>query len=193
MPPLADPVDRRALWTGAPVVVWLLVGFVVGEQIGVEPWMVAGSALLVLALVARRLPWRSLPLAPAALVLALGTLAVAAASDLPLDRVFAVDGRPGEAAVFATAALGSNVINNLPATVVALPSLVAHPARVWALVLGVNLGPLLWTTGALSTLLWQSTLTRLGHRVRARRYAAVGWRVGLPAMVTALVVRLAVV
>jgi Na+/H+ antiporter NhaD/arsenite permease-like protein len=82
-------------------------------------------------------------------------------------------------------------MNNLPATVVSLPSLVAHPDRVWALLLGVNLGPLLWVTGALSTLLWQSTMARIGHPVSARRYAAVGWTVGVPALVGAFVIRLA--
>jgi arsenical pump membrane protein len=132
------------------------------------------------------------PLGPAVLALALGTLAVAAVPSLPVDRVFALDGRVGDVAVFGAAAAAANVVNNLPATVVALPSLDAHPDRAWALLLGVNLGPLLWVTGALSTLLWQSTLARLGHQVSARRYAAVGWRVGVPALAVALAVRLAI-
>ena len=76
-----------------------------------------------------------------------------------------------------------------PAVVVSLPALQEHPDRVWALLLGVNIGPTLWATGALSTLLWQSTMTRLGHPVNARRYAAIGWRVGIPALLTALAVR----
>jgi Na+/H+ antiporter NhaD/arsenite permease-like protein len=45
-------------------------------------------------------------------------------------------------------------------------------------------------TGALSTLLWQSTPDRLGRPVSARPYAVVGWRVGVPAIVVALAVRL---
>ena len=72
-----------------------------------------------------------------------------------------------------------------------LPSLGAHPDRVWALLLGVNIGPTLWVTGALSTLLWQSTMARLGHPVSRRRYAAMGVRIGLPALVAALAVHLA--
>ena len=59
-----------------------------------------------------------------------------------------------------------------------LEPLEAHPDRVWAVLLGVNLGPTLWVTGALSTLLWQSTMGNLGHPVRARHYARSGWRVG---------------
>ncbi len=189
-PGVVDEVDRSALVIGLPVVVWLLIGFTVGERLGAPAWTIAASALVVLIVITRRLPWRAVPIGPAVLALALGTLAVAAAPDLHLDRLFAVDGRAGEAAVFGAAALGANVMNNLPATVVSLPSLAAHPDRVWALLLGVNLGPLLWVTGALSTLLWQSTLSRLGHPVSARRYAAVGWTVGVPALVAAFVVRL---
>jgi arsenical pump membrane protein len=82
------------------------------------------------------------------------------------------------------------VVNNLPAPVVALPALDAHPERVWALLLGVNLGPLLCVTGAWSTLPWESTLRRLGHPVSAGRYASVGCRIGVPVLIVALAVRL---
>jgi arsenical pump membrane protein len=189
--PGGELVDPRALRIGIPVVVWLLVGFTVGERLGAPAWAVAALALVALALVTHRLPWRATPVGPAGLALALGTLAVAAAPDLHLDRLFAIQGRAGEAAVFGAAVVGANVVNNLPATVVSLPSLAAHPERAWALLLGVNLGPLLWVTGALSTLLWQSTLARLGHAVSARRYAFIGGSVALPALTVALVVRLA--
>jgi arsenical pump membrane protein len=163
--PAHEVPDRRAIRVGAPVVVWLLVGFTIGERLGVPAWAIAAGALAALVVVTHRVPWRAVPVEPAVLALALGTLAVAAAPSLHLDGLFALDGRAGEAAVFGAAVAGSNVINNLPATVVALPSLELHPDRAWALLLGVNLGPLLWVTGALSTLLWQSTMGRLGHPV----------------------------
>lgn len=98
----------------------------------------------------------------------------------------------GEIATTAVAALGSNVVNNLPMTVVFLEPLAVAPDRVWAVVIGVNLGPLLWATGALSTLLWQATMSELGAPVSARRYAGVGVRVGAPALVAAVVVSLLV-
>ena len=188
--PAPEVVDRRALTIGLPIVAWLLVGFTVGERTGAPAWLIAAVALVMVTVVSGRLPWRTVPVGPAALALALGCLAVAAAPDLHLDELFAIGGRQGEAAVFGAAAVGANVMNNLPATVVSLPSLAASPERAWALLLGVNLGPLLWVTGALSTLLWQSTLARLGHPVGARRYATVGWAVGVPALVVALLVRL---
>jgi arsenical pump membrane protein len=188
-----DVVDADAVRIGIPVVVWLLVGFTVGERAGVPAWLVAAVALAGLATVTRRLPWRSVPAGPAVLALGLGTLAIAAAPALRVDRLFELDGRGGEAAVFGAGVAGANVMNNLPATVVALPALELHPERAWALLLGVNLGPLLWVTGALSTLLWQSTMGRLGHHISARRYVAVGWRVGVPALLVALAVRLVMV
>ena len=107
--------------------------------------------------------------------------AVAAAPGLHIDRLLGLDGLGGEVATFGGAVLGANLMNNLPAVVVSLPALQEHPDRVWAVLLGVNIGPTLWATGALSTLLWQSTMSRLGHPVSARRYASIGWRIGIPA------------
>jgi Na+/H+ antiporter NhaD/arsenite permease-like protein len=65
---------------------------------------------------------------------------------------------------------------------VGMPELEVHSHRLWAVLLGVNLGPTLWVTGALSTLLWQSTMARLGHAVSARTYARFGARVGVPVL-----------
>ena len=40
-PPIVRPIDRRALTIGTLVVAGLLVGFVFGGLVGIEPWMVA--------------------------------------------------------------------------------------------------------------------------------------------------------
>ena len=170
-PATREEPDRRAMLVGGLVVAWLLIGFTVGDRLGVPAWVIAGVALAATMVTAGAVPWRSVPLAPAILALALGTLAVAAAGSFQLERVLAVDGRPGEVATFLTAAVGANAVNNLPMVLVLLEPLEAHPGRVWAVLLGVNLGPTLWVTGALSTLLWQSTMAGLGHPVSARRYA----------------------
>ena len=156
-------------------------------------WVVAGLALAFLVLLTRRVPWQHVPVGAAALALSLGTLALGAAPALGLDRVLGVPGAGGETLTFGVAALGANLVNNLPALLVSLPMLDLHPDRVWAVLLGVNIGPTLWVTGALSTLLWQATMDRLDLPVSNRRYAAVGVRVGLPALAVALVVHLALV
>jgi arsenical pump membrane protein len=189
--PVREPVDGSALRVGAPVVGFLLLGFTAGDALGVPAWVVAAVALAWMCVVTRSLPWRHVPVHAIVLVLALGTLALGAAQSIDVERVLTVAGLPGEALAFAAMVIGANAVNNLPAVLVSLPTLDAHPARVWAVLLGANLGPTLWVTGALSTLLWQSTMTRLGQPVSARRYATVGARIGAPVLVAALAVHLA--
>jgi len=66
--------DRRALVVGGLVVASLLVAFVAGPAVGIAPWEAALVADLVLVLVLRSLPWRSVPVATAAAVAVLGVL-----------------------------------------------------------------------------------------------------------------------
>ncbi len=190
--PAPEVVDRRALRIGAPVVAFLLLGFTVGDALGIPAWVVAAIALAFLSARTRQFPWRHVPLGAVALALALGTLALGAAQAVDVDRVLSVPGAPGQALTFGVTVLAANAVNNLPAVLVALPGLGAHPDKMWAVLLGANIGPTLWVTGALSTLLWQSTMTRLGQPVSNRRYAAMGVRIGLPALAAALVVHLVV-
>lgn len=184
-----EPVDRASLRIGIPVVVWLIVGFTFGHGAGVPPWTVAGAALVVLTVLRGHVPWRAVPVAAIGIALGLGVVAAGAAAHLPVDDLLAIDGARGEVATFGAFALGANAINNLPALLLALPALEEQPHRLWAVLLGVNLGPTLWVTGALSTLLWQSTMARLGHVVTARTYARFGVRVGVPVLVAVGVCR----
>jgi arsenical pump membrane protein len=58
------------------------------------------------------------------------------------------------------AAALSNVVNNLPATLMLLGALgpAPHPGLVLAALLGVNIGPNLTYVGSLATLLWRRVL-----------------------------------
>src|SRR4051812_11205068 len=187
------PADREALRIGLPVVVWLLVGFTIGERLGLAAWMAAAIALVWLCLSRRAAPWRSIPYGAAFLAIGLGVLATSASAHLPIARLLSVGGAPGERARIGAFALGANAVNTLPAVLLALPPLQAHPDRVWAVLLGVNIGPTLWITGALSTLLWQATMARLGHPVSARRYVRTAALVGGAALVAAAWVHVALV
>lgn len=186
---LAASGGARPLVIGGVATAWLLVGFTAGEHLGVPAFAVAGAALVALAALTRSRPWRQVAFGPAVLALGLAVMAIAAAPELRPERLLSHDGPGGEVLAISGSALGATVMNNLPTTVVALPALETHPDRIWAVLLGVNLGPVLWMTGALSTLLWQACLRGLGARVGAVHYARVGWRVGLPALVAATVVR----
>ena len=185
----ADAVDPAALRVGYPVVAWLLIGFVAGGQIGVPEWAVVAVALVALAVRQRSLPWRDVPVQAAVLAVGLGVLATAAAHHLPVEQLLSIRGIPGKLATVGVMAVSSNAINNLPALLVTLPGLDAHHDQIWSVLLGVNLGPTLWVTGALSTLLWQATMRRLGHPVSAIRYARTAVRVGAPAIIAAAAIQ----
>ena len=84
-------------------------------------------------------------------------------------------------AVASAAALGSNVLNNLPAMLLALDamgSLVSGgqlaPAAVYATVIGTGVGPNLTIVGSLATLIWLSVVRGKGVEVTARDFLKVG-------------------
>ncbi len=87
----------------------------------------------------------------------------------------------GRLRAFGFGAIGSDATNNLPAILAGSASL--HDTnQVWALLAGTNLAPILVISGSLSGLLWRDTAGRFGVHVSARRYTAVGLRVGLVAV-----------
>lgn len=67
----------------------------------------------------------------------------------------------------------ANVVNNLPATVLAAPLATDHD-RAYALLVGVDAGPNLLLTGSLATLLWLAIARERDAAVSAWRFLAVG-------------------
>jgi arsenical pump membrane protein len=182
-----DPVPAGALARGLPVVVLVVAGFTVGDALGIPAWAVAAVADLVLVVLVRRTPWRALPVGAAALAALLGILVAAASSDLEVGRILG-DGDGGLASLRTVAAetLGANAVNNLPALLLAMPAVASGPPdQIWALLVGVNIGPVLLVSGSLSGLLWLDTARRLEVAVDARTYTRAGLRVGLPALAAA--------
>jgi len=93
----------------------------------------------------------------------------------------------------AVVALTSNLINNLPAGLIAGASLVqAHaPERTAdAVLIGVDLGPNLSVTGSLATILWLSAIRREGQDVGFWRFLRLGALIMPAALVPALAARL---
>ena len=87
------------------------------------------------------------------------------------------------------AALASNLINNLPAGLIAgsVGQIADLPAQTaGALLIGVDLGPNLSITGSLATLLWLIAVRREGQHVGARRFLKLGAWVMPPALLGAL-------
>jgi len=98
------------------------------------------------------------------------------------------------AAVLA-AAVGANLVNNVPATLIQLAAIDSLPAEAprallaYGTIVGADLGPNLTTVGSLATVLWLLILRRRGLEVTATDY----FRVGLattPAMLVAAAVAL---
>ena len=88
-----------------------------------------------------------------------------------------------------TGALGSNVVNNLPAYLLAEP-LAGTPERMAALLVGVNAGPLVAPWASLATLLWHDRLVRMNVLVKWKGYALSGLIVA-PLTIVAAVAALA--
>jgi len=90
------------------------------------------------------------------------------------------------------AALGANLINNLPMALIAASTVAAAPAApsthqdlAAAVLLGVDLGPNLTIVGSLSTMLWLLLLRRRGLDVSGLEYLRVGALLLPPALLAA--------
>jgi arsenical pump membrane protein len=174
--------DRRPLLVGGAVVLLVLIGFVAARSLGLDEWEVALAADLVLVAVVRGVPWRSLPIDTALVAGALAVVAAAVATHLAVGDLFGRSDLAGLAQTAGVSALLANLVNNLPALIVTLPTIGPHPtASLWAVLIGVNMGPVLLATGTLASLLWLATLRRLDVEVSAFDVTRVGIRVGLPA------------
>jgi len=188
--------DRVLLWASG-VTVSLVIPLLVS---GLPVWLPAVAAALVLAgfFLVRRPSMLRFSLLPWQLVLlAAGLfLVVEAGHALGLATVLAAISGDGEGPVellrlAGTGLVGANLVNNLPAYL-ALEPVAGSPVRIAALLIGVNVGPLITPWASLATLLWHERLKALGVEISWRRYAVLGLVVA-PVTVAAATVALAFV
>ncbi|MCT9870309.1 SLC13 family permease [Paenarthrobacter aurescens] len=194
MPSTTAVPDKVLLVASAVVLVLLLPALVSGVAI----WIPAAAAAVILAVVfaIRRprvlnvalIPW-SLLLFTCGLFLVVEATQYLGASVL-LGEVAGQGGGFVELLRLAmTGALGSNVVNNLPAYLLAEP-LAGSPERMAALLVGVNAGPLITPWASLATLLWHERLVRMNVLVKWQGYAVFGLIVA-PLTIVAAVAALA--
>jgi arsenical pump membrane protein len=168
------------------------------------PTAIAGSLTAVTVLIRERkwpwsivkdIPWGVLPLVAGLFVLveALGKTGL-------IDSIAALlrDGEQHAAPLTAALsgfaiALVSNVINNLPAGLMAASAV--HTAQAGehvtrAILIGVDLGPNLSVTGSLATILWLGALRREGLVVGFGAFLKIGAIVMPPALILAIVAAL---
>ncbi|VWC00015.1 arsenic transporter [Burkholderia latens] len=203
VPPLA-PGGRIALAGIAATAAALMGVSVLDRPLGL-PTAVAGAVTAACVLwrdrgacgpMLRAISWSVLPLVAGLFVLVEAldrTGAVHALADA-LRALTAGGAARAAAASGAAVALASNLVNNLPAGLVASATAgVAHSPQpvIDALLIGVDLGPNLSVTGSLATILWLAAIRREGQQVSAGKFLAIGACVMLPALAAALAVRLA--
>jgi Na+/H+ antiporter NhaD/arsenite permease-like protein len=187
--------DDRVLLVASGATVAILVPLLVS---GLPVWIPSLAAALVLGgfFAVRRpavlrfglLPW------PLVLLAAGLFLVVAAAHSLGAGMVLAAVSGTGAGPLdllrlSATGALGSNLVNNLPAYL-ALEPVAGSPARIAALLVGVNAGSLITPWASLATLLWHGRLKSLDVTISWPRYFLLGL-VAAPITVAAATLALA--
>ena len=150
------------------------------------PVLALGLVLAIGQMRRSRLGWREA--LKAASVVPLSGLFVIAVGLGTLARLWGAPGRlMASAGPWATAWIGAGVaslVNNLPAAVMLSSRPPAHPH---ALLVGLDLGPNLVVTGALSAILWMRVARSEGANVSAGRYSKIGLILVPVSMVAALV------
>ncbi|WP_394248131.1 SLC13 family permease [Arthrobacter pityocampae] len=184
--------DSVLLRCGYVVLALLLPALVSGVPVALSATL-AAVVLAVLFAVRRRdaLTVRLIPVNPLVIALSLFVL-VTAAHAQGLDDFLTPAAGTGEGfadllQLTAAGAVGANAVNNLPAYL-ALEPTAGSPVRLAAVLIGVNLGPLVTPWGSLATLLWAERLRSLGLRIRWVPFALAGLLVTLPMLPAAVAV-----
>lgn len=181
----------------------LLLVSALDRPLGLPTALAGVATTLAVAMLARRSPlgvvrdvsWSVLPLVAGLFVLveALDRTGVIGMIAATLRDAATAD--PARAAVTSGTilAFGSNLVNNLPAGLIASTAVVqAHPPRlvVDMLLIAVDLGPNLSITGSLATILWLQAIRREGEDVDFLRFLKVGAVTMIPALAAAFAARL---
>lgn len=145
----------------------------------------------------REISWSVLPLVASLFILveAINRAGALTAMEHALQAAAQRPAAWGSLAVGCMVGVGSNVVNNLPLGLFAGAALMSgHFARAWSsvIMIGVDLGPNLSTTGSLATILWLIALRREGVEVSGWQFLKTGLVVMPPALLLAICARLAI-
>jgi len=192
VPAGGQPSDRVLFWGAAGVLLLLMPLLALTHDVWI-PATVAAVSLIVLFGIRRRhvlrlslVPWQAIGLAGALFVV----VETAHANGL-LDflSVLATSGHaPVELLrLSAAGALAANGVNNLPAYLILEPA-AGDPVALMALLIGVNLGPLITPWASLATLLWHHRVVSLGVEIRWGGLMLWGAIVAVPTVLVATLV-----
>jgi arsenical pump membrane protein len=201
--------NRTYFLVSVSVLVVVLVGYFLAPIVGLEPYVIAfaGSGLLVIAgaatgrvriRTAGELSWDLFPFVVGLFVAVQGleNLGIVGVASQLLAHM-----KPGSPEnLLATAgatALASNIMNNLPAALIARSVLLAshaHAGTVLAALVGADVGPMIIPFGSLATMLVLALARREGEEVRTRELVMLGlWAVPLIVVATAIALALNIV
>lgn len=201
-PPLSTAARAALVGLGLTAVVLLIVS-ALDFHLGMPTAIMGALTTAVVLVIARDSPWetvKGVSWSVLPLVAGLFVLVEALAATGVIAELARVVANGVETSAIATAwisggliAVGSNMINNLPAGLVASSTAgLAHAPQnvVDALLIGVDLGPNLSVTGSLATILWLTAIRREGESVGFFRFLKLGVIVMPPALLLALGARL---
>ncbi len=178
----------------------LLAASAFDRPLGLPTFLCGLGATLAVLAIGRRAPWPMLrevawgvlPLVAGLFILVEAVERTGALHTMValLRESAATAPRQTALAAGAAVALLSNLMNNLPAGLLAA-TIIGHgadlPLQVIAgLAIGVDLGPNLSITGSLATILWLIALRREGETISAWRFIKIGIVVMPPALIAAL-------
>lgn len=187
-----DPSDRVLFWAASGILLLLMPLLAVTHDVWI-PATVAALVLIVVFGIRRRhvlrlslVPWQAIGLA-AALFVVVET--AHANGILDFLSVLAASGHaPAELLrLSAAGALAANGVNNLPAYLILEPT-AGDPVALMALLIGVNLGPLITPWASLATLLWHHRVVSLGVEIRWGSLMLWGAIVAVPTVLVATLV-----
>jgi len=183
----------------------LLVVSALNQQLGLPTCLLGGLTTLIVLARKREAPWATLrgvswaviPLVAGLFVMVEAIERTGLTSALAeMLNAASHASTPGAAAgAGGVLALVSNVMNNLPAGLIASTAIAeAHPPQkvVNALLIGVDLGPNLSITGSLATILWLTAIRREGETVGFWRFLKLGALVTPPALILAIAIQVVV-
>jgi arsenical pump membrane protein len=209
LPEAASVVPNRAyFFVSVTVLTVVLVGYFLAPIVGLEPYVMAfaGSGVLVIAgtatgrvriRTAGELSWDLFPFVVGLFIAVQGleNLGIVGVASEWLARM--KPGSPeGLLAMAGASALASNIMNNLPAALIARSVLLgshAHTGTVLAALVGADVGPMITPFGSLATMLVLALARREGEEVRTREFVTLGlWAVPLIVVATALALALSI-
>lgn len=158
--------------------------FVAGVLVNVPLHVIAPAcaAVLLIAYAARRrsrldrtvVPWRLLLLVPG-LFLVVGTIGAHGLDEVMRTLIGDDDGTGGAFRAAIAGKLTANLVNNLPAYLAGETAVVGSPQdHVLALLVGVNVGPVVTPWASLATILWFERCRAWGVRVPMRTFVVTG-------------------